>query len=396
MGQATFLGRSKLDFPFSGRLPFRPKSPHFGGVGCNKCYRRIFCLVKNDLTAPPVPRLQEGQGYFGKVADWPPNQAQHRVRQTFVAGSLQGRRRATPLNNLPRRIPSATSLNTTIKPYSCRVGGGRCGRADGGLPVPSPHGERAACGQPCTAGLPPQQPWPYSFQDLEGAVSACPAMWVDGYPGEGDAAFAEMEAALMTAGELLALLVGKRNLVLCQLWTPVVPTPVQRRRETEQTHLRAAQFVFKPYVLRLLRLLAADKRFRILSSYTGKAVTAILYRAEAPHPQRARFLQSLGAQAAVVAESAYYKALIGRILGYSDANIYFHLRSHGHVPSQEIADLVDKDLQKIDKGPLLLPDFTKLPPAASEEGRLEELLVKGQRRGSRKVGKKPAGFGNRS
>jgi hypothetical protein len=58
----------------------------------------------------------------------------------------------------------------------------------------------------------------------------------------------------------------------------------------------------------------------------GLGLTAILSAKVEPYRPWAAHLASFGAQAALVAESAYYKLLIGRVLGYKEENIRHHIR----------------------------------------------------------------------
>lgn len=55
-------------------------------------------------------------------------------------------------------------------------------------------------------------------------------------------------------------------------------------------------------------------------------LTAILSARAEPFRSWAAHLASFGAQAALVADSPFYKLLIGRILGYKEENIRFHIQ----------------------------------------------------------------------
>jgi hypothetical protein len=73
------------------------------------------------------------------------------------------------------------------------------------------------------------------------------------------------------------------------------------------------------------------------------------------------------------------------------------VQSHGHVPTQEMADLVARDLKEIDNGPLRLRGgLTRLPSGPEDDDLENDLLLKGARKSSKKAPNKAAGFGNRS
>lgn len=64
----------------------------------------------------------------------------------------------------------------------------------------------------------------------------------------------------------------------------------------------------------------------MLTRAGGLGLTALLHPKKDPFRSWAKHLASFGAQAGIVAESPYYKMLIGKILGYKDDNIVFHIR----------------------------------------------------------------------
>jgi hypothetical protein len=61
----------------------------------------------------------------------------------------------------------------------------------------------------------------------------------------------------------------------------------------------------------------------------GLGLTAIITAKAEPFRSWGAHLASFGAQAALVAESPYYKLLIGRVLGYKEDNIVHHIRVSG-------------------------------------------------------------------
>lgn len=58
----------------------------------------------------------------------------------------------------------------------------------------------------------------------------------------------------------------------------------------------------------------------------GLGLTAILSGKAEPYRSWAAHLASFGAQAALIADSPYYKLLIGRVLGYKEENIRYHIQ----------------------------------------------------------------------
>ena len=66
-----------------------------------------------------------------------------------------------------------------------------------------------------------------------------------------------------------------------------------------------------------------------------------------PFRSYGRHLASFGAQASLVADSTYYKLLVGRLLGYNHDNIVHHVEAGGGCVTQEIAVLVEADLRAV-------------------------------------------------
>ncbi|GFH23358.1 uncharacterized protein HaLaN_20960 [Haematococcus lacustris] len=58
----------------------------------------------------------------------------------------------------------------------------------------------------------------------------------------------------------------------------------------------------------------------------GLGVTAIIAADKSPFKEWARALAGFGAQAALVADSPYYKLLVGRMMGYQERNILHHIQ----------------------------------------------------------------------
>ena len=176
------------------------------------------------------------------------------------------------------------------------------------------------------------------YDALRTTVRADPSYWRDGAP----AGFVETDPkrqATNNAGELLALLEGHRGVVMTQLWAGWEDSDSQ-------------QPVDAPFALRALRECADDARVAIVpASIPGmparKGLTAIISAAESPFLEQAKHLASFGAQAALVAGSPYYQYLVGRILGYKEANIDAHVRSRGGRLTAPVVREAEKDLEAL-------------------------------------------------
>lgn len=83
----------------------------------------------------------------------------------------------------------------------------------------------------------------------------------------------------------------------------------------------------------------------------GVGLTALVSAKKDPFKAWAGHMASFGAQAAVVAESPYYKLLIGRMLGYPEAHVAAHIQvglGHAsHAVCLEIARLCAVSLPMI-------------------------------------------------
>jgi hypothetical protein len=65
-------------------------------------------------------------------------------------------------------------------------------------------------------------------------------------------------------------------------------------------------------------------------------LTGIVYADREPFASWARHLASFGCQANTVAGSAYYKLLIGQMLGYKQENVLAYVASSGEPASAEL------------------------------------------------------------
>jgi len=148
-----------------------------------------------------------------------------------------------------------------------------------------------------------------------------------------------VESATQTAGELLALLKGKRDVVLCQLhagWLSPDQQPI----------------FTSPWALAMLKRCVEDPRIDFLMSESDDVeahagISVVLYRAaetgatsestlrDASRARRvdpalaARTVAALGAQADCPAVTPYERVLVGMALGYSERDVAYHHKNEG-------------------------------------------------------------------
>jgi hypothetical protein len=138
-----------------------------------------------------------------------------------------------------------------------------------------------------------------------------------------------VESATQTAGELLALLKGKRDVALCQLhasWLPPDQQPI----------------FTSPWALAMLKKCVEDPciNFEMSESDDVEAhagISVVLYRAaETGATKRsvdpalaARTVAALGAQADCPAVTPYERVLVGMALGYSERDVAYHHKNEG-------------------------------------------------------------------
>ncbi|KAI8468784.1 MAG: hypothetical protein J3K34DRAFT_426216 [Monoraphidium minutum] len=179
---------------------------------------------------------------------------------------------------------------------------------------------------------------------LWGAVQRDPAVWC--CRAAPDAPLPSgLEYETLAAGELMALMQGARGVAMVQLhlsWDKGAPQPVHN-----------------PLALGALRRALADPDITGLASPApgGLGLTLLLAARQEPFRAWAAHLAGFGAQAGVVAESPYYKLLIGRALGYSEDNIMAHIKAtngRGH-PSPEVVAAVEQQLRELSARPPRLP-----------------------------------------
>jgi hypothetical protein len=153
-----------------------------------------------------------------------------------------------------------------------------------------------------------------TLAQFQAEVAAAPAPWCAG-TAPGDPPLSQQQQALLTAGELAAFLAGHRGVALLQL----------HKGWGDQSS--GMQPLLRPWVLPLLQQAAEHRGAALLASAAAGQLGASLVLCSRQQPWLAwgKHLASQGVQSAIVADSPFYKLLIGRILGYQPANIYHHI-----------------------------------------------------------------------
>ncbi|KAF5838961.1 hypothetical protein DUNSADRAFT_1906 [Dunaliella salina] len=186
------------------------------------------------------------------------------------------------------------------------------------------------------------------LQQFKEQVEAQPQAWCNG-TGPSDPAPTGLAYQLLNAGELCALCAGHRGMVMVQLhvgWGgPGGAEPPQP--------------IFNPYVATLAIQTAARKDTAVIMSPApgGLGLTALITADKDPFRSWAKYLAGINAQAAVVADSPFYKLLIGRMLGYHEDNIRHHIKvSNGPTqPSPQVVAAVENELKAISRKKPSLP-----------------------------------------
>ncbi|WIA16717.1 hypothetical protein OEZ85_013371 [Tetradesmus obliquus] len=183
------------------------------------------------------------------------------------------------------------------------------------------------------------------------------ALWRDG-TGPSDPPLQGLQYQTLAAGEVESLLSRARGLVMVQLvvgWDAGVPQPV-----------------YNPLLLHSLGRALRDADVSIFMSKAagGLGLTAILCAKAEPWRAWGAHLAGFGAQAALVADSAYYKLLIGRMLGYKEGHIHAHIQAtSGRLqPTPEVVAAVDKDMAKISRKKPQLPWSASSAAGGSKAG----------------------------
>eukprot|EP00468_Gymnochlora_sp_CCMP2014_P010221 CAMPEP_0167754454 /NCGR_PEP_ID=MMETSP0110_2-20121227/8275_1 /TAXON_ID=629695 /ORGANISM="Gymnochlora sp., Strain CCMP2014" /LENGTH=439 /DNA_ID=CAMNT_0007640327 /DNA_START=19 /DNA_END=1338 /DNA_ORIENTATION=- len=194
-----------------------------------------------------------------------------------------------------------------------------------------------------------------TLADFEERVERDLTSWTQGK--NSDQRPSPVDKALDIAGDLLTLLKRQRGvslIQLCTLWgVPIIQEPV-----------------YRPFVTTLLKRASANDEIAIITSHAvgGLGLSAIFSPKQYPYLKYAAHLASFGCQAAIVADSAYYKILIGVVLGYTRENIRDHVFANQN-PNEIIDDekfetlfeLVDKELKQLPPVSSEKPDDLLLP-----------------------------------
>jgi len=154
-----------------------------------------------------------------------------------------------------------------------------------------------------------------SLSKFEGLVASNPSFWCDGTAPHDPMPTSE-QTVLLSAGELSSFLQGLRGVLLVQLEMSVTPD------------IRVPLPLLRPFVLRLLqRVLESKKGVVVLPSTApgGGAASLVVATKQQPFKAWGARLAEIGVQAALIADSPYYKLLVGRILGYKEENIVYHI-----------------------------------------------------------------------
>jgi len=181
-----------------------------------------------------------------------------------------------------------------------------------------------------------------SYSSLVDRVTKNAAAWVDGANGKGQFSDPTLDnsalaAAISQAGEVFSLIEGKRGVVLLQLWT--------------SKDNGAGGAVHNPLAVRALRQALSDKHIdaKLSLALTPQGeplgLSLVLHANKCPFSNWATHLAELGVQSALVADTPFYKVMIGKILGYEEAKIVEHVESKGQECDAALLKEVDKELR---------------------------------------------------
>lgn len=174
-----------------------------------------------------------------------------------------------------------------------------------------------------------------SLSDFSDKVMCHPSLWCDG-SGPNDEPLSHVDQSLLTAGELSALVHGDRGVALLQLSLPL---------DMGGSRLP----LLRPYVFELLKSIEASKDVVLYPSKVpgGGASSLVIAAKRQPFASWGSYLSSFGAQASLVADSEFYKMIIGRIMGYKNENIEHHIISTGGALTPDLLKFVEKELMEI-------------------------------------------------
>ena len=170
---------------------------------------------------------------------------------------------------------------------------------------------------------------------FEMEVKSNPGLWCDG-TGPNDSPLGVRDQSLLTAGELIALSQGQRGVALLQMCLP---------GDMGGKSLP----LLRPFVFRTLKMLKESKDVVIYpsSAAQGAAKSLVIAAKCQPYIAWGKYLSSLGVQASLVADSEFYKYIIGKMMGYKDENIEHHITSSGGVLTRNITNMVQKELDAL-------------------------------------------------
>ena len=170
-----------------------------------------------------------------------------------------------------------------------------------------------------------------SLEAFTRLVTSSPSYWCDGTgPNDPPEPSAE-QTTFLSAGELCAFVHGYRGIVLVQLDLPAF--------DGSSGTGQGARIPFpllRPFVLRFLHQAldsganygaAVSKQIVAVpsSAARGAAQSLVLSAKHPPFRAWAKHAAEIGVQASLVADSPYYKLLVGRMLGYKVENIMHHI-----------------------------------------------------------------------
>jgi hypothetical protein len=183
-----------------------------------------------------------------------------------------------------------------------------------------------------------------SLPEFRSLVSADTSYWCDGV-GPDNRQPTSLEIAMQTTGELLAFVLGARGVMVVQLDVGYdlgsVRVPLLR-----------------PFVLQCLQEALIMKGVCVFPSVLDTKSTAssmVLASKAQPYQSWGRHLAKLGVQASIVADSPYYKYLIGMILGYKEENIIHHITSTGQRLEGSVMAAARQELEDLNPTPPCLP-----------------------------------------
>lgn len=197
-----------------------------------------------------------------------------------------------------------------------------------------------------------------SLSELTARVLQDPTMWTAGTsPDTPNPTGVDYQT--LCAGELISLSNGLRGIAMVQLWFGW-----GTNNPNDDGLGLSPQLTYNPLVITLLQSIASNPDLAITLSPAPSlpgspclGLTALISANKEPYLSWARHMGSFGAQSAIVAESSYYKLLIGKMLGYNDDNIVSHIRvaCGPREPTAEVQAAVTKTLNDLSRKQAKIP-----------------------------------------